>query len=280
MSHLFIDTAIDQGDRVEQQDAIAVLPLHDGAVAAAVCDGLGAHSGSEYCAAAAAWAWVTTAAQLAGAWRGAARLSHLRRMAAAADDAARLGNPYEAQGRECPRTAIGAVLVVPPTDDAWSRSRNPPWPVWAWALGDVLVVVVDAEGKPRVVSRPHRAGRHVLSRCLPKKATDYTTTGPSDLAEPVQIASLAEGEMLIIATDGAWEVEPSERHAGFDEADGAEFLARAAGIAFERARPRPADEIIAASKARWKGGCKDVGSRDNAAVVVIARPPITTGGPS
>lgn len=263
-----IDTAIDQGDRDSQQDAIAVLPLLDGSVAAAVCDGLGAHNHSEHAANAAAWAWATTAALLAPGWSGdAARRSHLDRMAAQADDAARLGNAGAIASHD-PRTAIAAVLVVP---DEGRRT------VWAWAVGDVLVVHVGTKGEVLAVSRPHRHGRHTLARCLPRRAAEMDRPiqrkAPEvDLIEPQLLTTLRPGEMIILATDGAWEMAPSERLAGFDHLDGAKFLADAARVAFERAKPAPAAEILAASKARWKGE-KDVNSRDNAAICVIWRNP-------
>lgn len=263
-----IDTAIDQGDRASQQDAIAVLPLLDGSVAAAVCDGLGAHNHSEHAANAAAWAWATTAALLAPGWSGdTARRSHLDRMAAAADDAARLGNAGTIAPHD-PRTAIAAVLVVP--DD----ERHT---VWGWAVGDVLAVHVGARGEVLAVSHPHRYGRHTLARCLPRRASEVDRPAQHkapavDLIEPAILGTLAPGEMLILATDGAWETAPGERWAACDHIDGAKFLAESARIAFERAKPAPAAEILAASKARWKSE-KDTDSRDNAAIVVIWRDP-------
>lgn len=266
-----IDTAIDQGDRASQQDAIAVLPLLDGSVAAAVCDGLGAHNHSEHAANAAAWAWATTAALLAPGWNGdTARRSHLDRMAATADDAARLGNPGLLT-REDPRAAIAAVLVVP------DEGRQT---VWGWAVGDVLVVHVSDKGAVIAVSKPHRCGRHQLARCLPRRASEMDRPAPCtapvvDLIEPQLLGTLAPGEMLILATDGAWECAPDKSidFVGHDHIDGAKFLAESARISLERAKPRPAAEILAASKARWPGGGDN--SRDNAAICVIWRNPLT-----
>lgn len=272
-----IDTAIDQGDRDSQQDAIAVLPLLDGSVAAAVCDGLGAHNHSEHAANAAAWAWATTAALLAPGWSGdSARRSHLDRMAAAADDAARLGNAGTIAPHD-PRTAIAAVLVCP------DEGRQT---VWGWAVGDVLAVHVGPAGEVLAVSRPHRHGRHALSRCLPRRASemDRPVARPApevDLIEPQILGTLYPGEMLILATDGAWECAPNKSvdFVGHDHIDGAEFLAGVARVAFgppegrspPRSLPRPAAEILAASKARWPGGSEN--SRDNAAICVIWRNP-------
>ena len=165
------------------------------------------------------------------------------------------------------------MLVAPQPVTAWAGCVGQP--VWAWGVGDVLVVVVDAQGAPRVVSRPHRIQRNTLSRTLPERegggplAPEDVDAGPVDLAEPMLIATLEPGEMVILATDGAWEVDPSWRHAGFTESDGAKFLADAARIAFERAKPMPAAEILAASKARWKSQPGGIGARDNAAICVI-----------
>jgi len=255
------DTAIDQGDRARQEDAIAVLPLADGSLAAAVCDGLGGHPGSEHAATAAAWAWATTAALTAPRWRDdAPAIRHVDAMANAADEAARLGKSWRA-APEDPRTCIGAVLVGPMTDESPE--------VFGWAVGDVLVTHVGIDGKAKTVSEAHRLGRHHVARCLPTKevyAVRGTVGNRRDLVSPWHLGQLRPGEMLIIATDGIWCGHPQRAR---DEQEAAAWLAEKARIAFERAKPAPAAEIMTASKAELGG--EPMWKRDNAAVVVIWR---------
>jgi serine/threonine protein phosphatase PrpC len=228
------DTATDLGGRSVQQDAIAALHLADGIVAA-VCDGLGSHHGSEWAAQAAAWAWVVEASRQAQHWAGdrpSARF--LTQMADTADTAARLGH-LDPIPRDAPKTCIGAVLVTAP---AW----NEPSEVWAWAVGDVLV--------------EERA--ETLRRLPPPRR---------DLGQVTMIGTLKPGEMLILATDGVWSGHPQHER---DELEAAAWLAEKARIAFERAKPAPAAEIMAASKAEF-GGDEPMWKRDNAAVCVIWR---------